>query len=215
VLGVKKTGCGNVIAVPILEETLQGELIMMKMTELIGHELRWVQPRAMKAEYELRTGNIIAATLRYRRFSFGTFATAASADGSWTFNLVRIPVSFWDIWHWWLKVTVRASGAETDLAVFKDNTSSWGGKLELPDGRKYLYYTTASGISRRTKCEFTTETDDALISYRKVGEPWFHMSSEVEIHALAKEVPEMPWMVSLGLYLEIWRIRSLGGGYCP
>lgn len=77
-LGVKKTGCGNVIAVPILEETLQGELIMMKMTELIGHELRWKQSRAMKLEYELRTGDIIAATLR----CFGTFATAASADGS-------------------------------------------------------------------------------------------------------------------------------------
>ena len=30
---------------------------MMKMTELVGHELHWVQPRAMKMEYELRAGD--------------------------------------------------------------------------------------------------------------------------------------------------------------
>jgi len=169
---------------------------MMKMTELIGHELRWVQPRAMKMEFELRTGDIIAATLRFRSI-FGTSATAASADGSWTFK-----------GGWWgTKVTVRARGAETDLAVFNSNKLT----LELPDGRKYL----VGPNFFASQYEFNMETGDALISYRKLGGMLtLHCSYGVEIHALAKEVPEMPWMVSLGLYLMIYWIRacSTGGG---
>ena len=193
-LGVKKPGCGNVIAVPILEETLQGERIMMKMTELIGHELRWVQlPRAWKSEYELRTGDIIAATLRFRSF-IGTSATAASADGSWTFKGG----------YYRTKVTVRASGAETDSAVFKWNTWNTRGTLELPDGRKYL----ANRNFWSGDVEFKTETGDTLISYRKIGGR-LHKSSEVEIHAPAKEVPEMPWMVLLWWYLTITSSISL------
>ena len=166
---------------------------MMKMTELIGHELRWVQPRAMKMEFELRTGDIIAATLRFRSI-FGTFATAASADGSWTFK---------DVGFWQNKLNVFVSGAETDLAVFTSNK----GTLELPDGRKYLY----NGSRWPSQYEFNTETGDALISYRKLGgklQGMLHLSYGVEIHALAKEVPEMPWMVSLGLYVMIQWIRA-------
>jgi hypothetical protein len=195
-LGVKKTGCGNVIAVPILEETLQGELIMMKMTELIGHELQWKQPSVWKREYELCTGDIIAATLRFPGF-FDT-ATAASADGSWTFKGG----------YYRTKVTVRASGAETDLAVLKWNTWSTRGTLELPDGRKYL----ANRNFWSWKLEFKTETGDALISYRKIGGRGHKSSWWGEIHALAKEVPEMPWMVLLWWYLTILLIRAFYPG---
>lgn len=170
---------------------------MMKMTELIGHELRWVQPRVMKREYELRTGDIIAATLRFRSL-FGSFVTAASADGSWTFKDVRV-----GFWH--SKLTVFTSGAETDLAVFKPNARMRGGTLELPDGRKYLINTSRWP----SQYEFNTETGDALISYRKLGGMLtLHLSYGVEIHALAKEVPEMPWMVSLGWYLTVVAVNS-------
>jgi hypothetical protein len=30
-----------------------------------------------------------------------------------------------------------------------------------------------------------------------------HMSSVTEIHPLARNIPEMPWMVSLGWYLAV------------
>lgn len=73
--------------------------------------------------------------------------------------------TFKDVGFWHSKLTVFASGAETDLAVFKYNTSWWGGTLELPDGRKYLYYTSRWA----SQCEFNTETGDALISYRNIG----------------------------------------------
>ena len=161
---------------------------MIKMAELIGRELQWLQPRAMKMEYELRAGDMIAATLRFRS-SFGSFATAASADGNWTFKRVGF---------WQTKVTVRESGAETDLVVFKNNTWSGGGTLELPDGRKYP----ANTNFWATQYEFRTETGEALISYKKIG-GMLHMSSGVEIHALTKEVTEMPWMALLGWYLTV------------
>ena len=161
---------------------------MMKIPELIGRELQWVQPHALKMDYELHAGDTVAATLHFRS-SFGSFATATSADGSWTFKRVGF---------WQTKVTIRASEADADLAVFKNNTWSGGGTLELPDGRKYL----ANTNFWATQYEFKAETGEALISYKKIG-GMLHMSSGVEIHALAKDIAELPWMVLLGWYLTV------------
>jgi hypothetical protein len=161
---------------------------MTKLTELIGYELKWTQPHAMKMDYELHAGDIVVATLRFRS-SFGSFATATSADGSWTFKRVGF---------WQTKATIRASETETDLAVFNNNTWRGGGTLELPDGRKYP----ANTNFWATQYEFTTGTGEALISYRQI-DGMLHMSALTEIHPLAKEVPEMPWMVILGWYLTV------------
>ena len=161
---------------------------MMKLAELVGHELKWIQPHALKMDYELRAGDTVAATLRFRS-SFGSFATATSADGSWTFKRVGF---------WQTKATIRASEADVDLAVFKNNTWSGGGTLELPDGRKYP----ANTNFWATQYEFTTEMGEAIISYRKIG-GMLHMSAVTEIHPLAKDILEMPWMVLLGWYLTV------------
>jgi hypothetical protein len=180
--------CGNVPTSQKPKQTLEGTLIMMKMTELIGRELQWTQPHALKMEFELRAGDMIAASLRFRS-SFGSLATAESGDGSWTFKRVGF-------WH--TRATVRASGAETDLAVFKNNTWSEGGTLELPDGCKYP----ANTNFWATQYEFRTERGEPLISYKKIG-GILHLSSRVEIHPLSKEVAQLPWMVSLGWYLTV------------
>jgi hypothetical protein len=161
---------------------------MQKITELIGQELRWTQPHALKMDYELRARDVIVATLHFRS-SLGSFATAVSAEGSWTFKRVGF---------WQTGVTIRAAGAETDLAMFKNNSWSGGGRLELPDGRKYP----ANTNFWSTQYEFMRETGEPLISYRHIGGV-LHMSSLVEIHGLSKEVVEMPWLVSLGWYLTI------------
>jgi len=168
---------------------------MMKLAELIGQELKWVQPHALKMEYELRAGDAVAATLHFRS-SLGSFATATSADGSWTFKRVGF---------WQTKATIRASGEETDLAIFKNNTWSGGGTLELPDGRKYP----ANTNFWTTQYEFKTETDETLISYRKIG-GLLHMSAAVEIYPAAKDIVELPWMVSLGWYLTLMLHRDAG-----
>ena len=161
---------------------------MMHMSELIGSELKWVQPHALKMEFELHAGERVAATLNFRS-SFGSFATAASADGSWTFKRVGF---------WRTRVTIRTSGTETELAVFRNNTWSGGGTLEFPDGRKFP----ANTNFWTTQYEFKTETGEALIRYKQIG-GMLHMSSAVEIHTPAKDMAEMPWMVLLGWYLTV------------
>lgn len=160
----------------------------MKLAELVGQELKWVQPHAMKREYELRAGDEIAATLRFRN-AFGSFAAAAGADGEWTFKRVGFLQT---------RVTIRAAGSENDLAVFKNNTWKGGGTLELPDGRSYP----ADTNFWATRYAFKTETGEPLIRYRKIG-GFLHMSSAVEIDPLARHMPEMPWMVMLGWYLTL------------
>lgn len=166
---------------------------MMKLAKLAGQELKWVQPHASKMEYELRAGNAVAATLRFRS-SFGSFATATSADGTWTFKRVGFSQT---------KATIRASEAETDLAVFKNNTWSGGGTLELPDGRKYP----ANTNFWATQFEFTTEMGDTLIRYKNIG-GFLHMSSETEILPIARNIPELPWMVMLGWYLTVMMLMD-------
>jgi hypothetical protein len=161
---------------------------MLKLAELIGQELKWEQPHAMHMEYELRAGERQAATLRFRS-SFGSFATAASADGTWTFKRVGF---------WQTKVTIRAAGAETDLAVFKNNTWSGGGTLELPDGRRYP----ANTNFWATQYEFKNEAGEPLVSYQKIG-GILHLSSRVEIHTRARDIEELPWIVLLGWYLTV------------
>jgi hypothetical protein len=161
---------------------------MLKITELTGHELKWVQPDAMKMEYELRDQDKVAATLHFRS-SLGSFATATSADGSWTFKRAGF---------WQTRVTVRRSDSETDIAVFKNNTWHGGGTLELSDGRKYP----ASTNFWETQYEFKTESGETLITYKKIH-GILHLSSAVEIHSPVKSISETPWMVLLGWYLTV------------
>jgi hypothetical protein len=82
-----------------------------------------VQPHALKREFELRAGEATIASLEFRS-TFGSLASAESGDGSWTFKRVGF---------WRSHVTVRESGSETDLAVFRNNTWSAGGTLELAE----------------------------------------------------------------------------------
>ena len=93
----------------------------------LGRELIWRQPSATKDEHELRDGDQLVATLRFKS-ALGTLATAETADGCWTFKRVGF-------WH--PRVTIRECGAEADLAVFRNNTWSDGGQLDLPGGRAF------------------------------------------------------------------------------
>lgn len=138
-------------------------------------------------QYELRAGGELAATLRFRS-SFGSFATGESADGCWTFKRVGF---------WQTKATVRLCGADADIAVFKNNTWSGGGTLELSDGRKFP----ATTSFWQTKFGFETELGERLIEFKRGG--LVHLSATVEIEPSAVRMPELPWMVMLGWYLTV------------
>ena len=159
-----------------------------KIAEFARRPLKWHQPKMLKMAYELLDDEEVVAGVEFRS-AFGSYATAHSADGTWTFKRTGFfrPI-----------VTVRSEGSEKDIAVFRNDTWHRGGTLELPGGRTYL----ASTNFWATTYDFTTETGEALISFKRIGGV-FHMTTEVEIHATAARMAELPWMVMLGWYLIV------------
>lgn len=160
---------------------------MKRIADLVQHRLKWVQPSALKMNYELHADDELAATLRFRS-SWGSLATAESADGCWTFKRVGF---------WQTKATIRASGSDQELAVFKNNTWAGGGTLELANSRKYP----ATSNFWQTQYEFQTEQGTPLIRFKCGG--LTHLSSEVDILPSAFAMPELPWMVLFGFYLVV------------
>jgi hypothetical protein len=166
---------------------------MRKMDELRGVELKWVQPKAFKQEYELQAGGEIAATLRFRG-SFRSFATAQAADGVWTFKRAGFSRT---------RVLIRIVGSKTDLAVFKYNMWKRGGTLEIPGGRRYR----ADSNFWMTRYAFHDESSEDLVRYGRIGGV-LHRSSIVEIDPAAVKRPELPWLVILGWYLVVMMHRD-------
>jgi len=161
---------------------------MEKINDFVERELIWSQPRALEMEYELRHGGLLLATMRFRSH-LGSFATAESGDGQWTFKRVGFLET---------KVTIRESDSDTDLGIFHNKTWSEGGTLEMLDGRKYL----ANTNFWATQYSFKTETGEEIIDYQKIAGV-LHMSAKVTIAPRAREIAETPWIVLLGWYLVV------------
>ena len=163
-------------------------LEMRRIAEVVPQTLKWEQPSALKLRYELRTGgDELAATLHFKS-SFGSFATAESADGCWTFKRIGF---------FQTKATIRACGSDNDIAIFKNNTWSGGGTLELPDGRTFR----ASTNFWQTRFGFETESGEKLIEFQQRG--LLHLSVTVDIHPSAVRMAELPLMVTFGCYLIV------------
>lgn len=161
---------------------------MKKITNLASRELKWTQPRALKSQYELHAGDELVATLVFRS-SFGSFATAKTADGCWTFKRTGFIST---------NVTIReCNDKNADVATFRNNTWSGGGTLELPDGRTYR----ANTNFWKTRYSFSTPSNETLIEFKTKG--FIHDSAEVEISPQAASIKELPFMVCLGGYLAI------------
>ena len=71
---------------------------MQGIRDVVGTELEWVQPHALRREFELRAGEEAVAKLEFRS-TFGSLASAQSGEGTWTFKRVGF---------WRSHVTVRA-----------------------------------------------------------------------------------------------------------
>lgn len=160
---------------------------MKKFAEVAGRQLEWSQPSAFQMHYELRAGDDRVATLRFRS-SFGSFATAESAEGCWTFKRVGF---------WATRVTIRECGSDAEIGTFRNNTWKGGGTLELPGGRSLLATTNVW----QTKLAFQDEAGAALIQYKRSGV--VHLSAIVEIEPVAASIPELPFIVALGWYVTV------------
>jgi hypothetical protein len=161
---------------------------MKKIAECSGMELIWKQPNAFKMEYVLSAGDQEAATLQFRS-SFGTFATAQSADGCWTFRRVGF---------FQTRVTIRDFTTDIELAEFHNNTWTSGGSLVLPNGRVYK----ASTNFWQTRFQFYDPHFQFLFQYSNIG-GFFHSSAKVIISPAALAISELPWMLILAWYLSI------------
>ncbi|MGH7725917.1 MAG: hypothetical protein ACREOU_10875 [Candidatus Eiseniibacteriota bacterium] len=98
---------------------------MKHLRELVGRELTWTQPHALKRDFDLMDGSAVVATLRFRSL-MGSLGVAETADGTWTFKRVGF---------WQTRVTIRDS-KDREIATFRNNTWTHGGTLELADGRE-------------------------------------------------------------------------------
>jgi hypothetical protein len=161
---------------------------MKRIRDLVGHELDWVTPSALNRAFELRDGNEIVSTLRFRSL-FGSFATAETADGSWTFKRVGF---------FQTRVTVCAAGSETEIASFRNSTWTAGGTLTLASGHSFR----ANTNFWMSKYEFQDEAEHPLVRFRKLG-GLFHLSAKMEVTPAAAGLDALPWLVVLGWYLVV------------
>jgi hypothetical protein len=166
---------------------------MRRIREAIDRPLRWAQPGAFSRDSDLLARDEVVATLRFRS-AFGSLANGDSADGSWTFKRTGFIAT---------SVSIRRQGSDTDVAVFRNNTWSSGGTLELPDGRQYP----ASSNFWKTRFDVSQADGTPLITFERVG-GFLRLCSEVRVHAAAASLSELPWLLMLGWYLTVMQHRD-------
>jgi hypothetical protein len=152
-----------------------------------GRPLKWTQPNTLKMNYELKAGDYVISTLRFRSI-FGSLATGENADGCWTFKRVGF---------FQTRATIRTCGYEAEIAAFKNDTWSGGGTLELQGGRKLL----ATTNLWQTKMDFQDESGHSLIRFKTEG--ILQLSNVVTVEPSALRVPETSWLVIFGWYLVV------------
>ena len=158
-----------------------------------GRELKWVQPRALSMNYELRDSGEVAATLRWPS-AFSSLAPGESADGRWTFSVKREgPFGLFATGA----VCVRVACAKQDLAFF---TSCLVGdeRLHLADGRTFP----ARSNEAERSFDFFNPADALVVRYHQSHGVLGH-SAKVEILPAAVSLPELPWMVLFGWYFTL------------
>jgi len=160
---------------------------MKKLAELVGRPASWRQPSALQMRYLLDAGGETAATLEFRSL-FGSFATAESGDGAWTFKRVGFLQT---------RVTIREREGEKEIGVFHNSFWGGGGGLALPDGRRYP----ATTNIWQSKLEFQDESGAPQFRLKSRGV--IHLAADLEILPEAAKIPELPWMILLGWYLMV------------
>ena len=94
------------------------------------------------------------------------------------------------------KVTIRPCGSDAEMAIFKNDTWSYGGTLEFADGRTMQ----ATNNFWQTRFGFQTESGEKLIEFEKHG--LLHLSATVDIQRSAVSRSELPLIVTFGFYLS-------------
>lgn len=100
---------------------------MKSMRDLIGMELKGVQPTALKREFELWAGDQLVATLRFRG-SFDSLAYTESTDGCWVFQRGG---------GWGAPVGVAECGSREPIALLYRSWLKEGGTVQVQNGPRF------------------------------------------------------------------------------
>jgi hypothetical protein len=141
----------------------------------------------VRQHYELRADDAIVATLIFRS-AWGSFATAESADGCWTFKRVGF---------WQTRTTVRRCDSTDDLATFQHKTWSGGGSLTLSDGR--AFHLTSN--TWQTKLDVLDSQQNSLLHYASTG--LFKLGATLTVEPHARANTELPWLALFGWYVLV------------
>ncbi len=166
---------------------------MRAIQEAAPSNLSWQQPQAMKAEYELRAGDELLATLR-KTAMFGTAMDAEIGASRFTLKTEGFVRS---------RIKIREADAAGEPAVFGRAGFLGAGQLALPDGRSYRWKMTSFWGGRWA---FLDDSDRPLVSFASRNR-FLRAGCDVEIAPGALARPELPVLVLLGWYLLL-RIRE-------
>lgn len=175
---------------------------MDTISALAGHSLEWLQPKTLERTYELQAGPAQLATLTFHS-ALGTLATAATADGAWTFKRIGFLNP---------RVTVRVAGSPDDLAVYQPKF--WGdGTLTFAGGAAFRWRPTNFWA---TEWAFTGADDTPLIRFRAGAEKArlsdiLKTQATVELQPDESIQPFIPLLVALGMYLIILHQQDTAG----
>ncbi len=166
---------------------------MRAIREFVGQSLLWVQPRAMKQQFELRCGDEVLAVMRWQS-SWRSSAAVETAEGSWSFR-------YKGFWH--QQVVIESSRGDVAQPTLRRR---WTGSatLSFPDGRSYLWKRRGFwGIKR----DWVTADGVPLLSF-KTKSGLIKTGGEVGVQPFAAALPELALLVTLGWYLVVMEVRE-------
>lgn len=168
---------------------------MKSLKETTGEHLNWTQPKATHQSFELRSHKDLYGSLIFPK-SVGSLAEAETLEGKWTFKRVGFFSTH---------ITVRKSGEEKDIAIFKPNLMASTGVLEFSGGKNFQWH---AANFWETKFEFKNANGEVVVTFRSgIEEPklkdWFKTQARVEIPEQINDLAELSIMILLGWYLIV------------
>ena len=160
----------------------------MTLEQVVGRQMEWRQPGALRRFYQLTQDGREIASLRFEK-SCGSLASGECGQARWTFKRIGFLSP---------KISVREAGSETDLAQF---TAGWMGTgwVVFNAGRRYyLRHTNFWG----TEWAFEAEDGTAAVSLSG-NQGLLKHGASVTLGQATAGLPEAPVMLLLIWYLRV------------
>lgn len=158
----------------------------MSLDLVVGQELEWSQPKAMRRFFTLMNGPSEIASLRFESRSL---ATGEYNGGTWTFKRTGFLSP---------KITVRPGGSDGDCAVF---TPGWTGSGTVAFATGPRYHLRPSNFWRT---EWTFEAEDGRVLATLSGRPHlFKQGGIATLTEVAANLAEAPVLLLLMWYVRV------------